>query len=62
MRSGLGLVAQGKSHHGKFEDYGDGGYGRDDVIGCLLDRESNTISYFKNRQPLGEAFRIPNGL
>ena len=60
---GFGFGGTGKkSHHGKFEDYGDGGYGRDDVIGCLLDRESNTISYFKNRQPLGEAFRIPNGL
>ena len=32
---GFGFGGTGKkSHHGKFEDYGDGGY-RDDVIGCL---------------------------
>ena len=46
-----------KSHNRQFEDYGES-YGQNDVVGCLLDCDSHSISYFKNGAPLGVAFQV----
>ena len=46
-----------KSHNRQFEDYGDS-YGQNDVVGCLLDCDSHSISYYKNGAPLGVAFQV----
>lgn len=59
---GFGFGGTGKkSNGGQFSDYG-GAYGKGDVLGCVLDRTSNTISYTKNGQPLGLAFTLPTTL
>eukprot|EP00928_Gymnodinium_smaydae_P004896 TRINITY_DN11678_c0_g6_i1.p1 TRINITY_DN11678_c0_g6~~TRINITY_DN11678_c0_g6_i1.p1 ORF type:complete len:830 (+),score=156.64 TRINITY_DN11678_c0_g6_i1:114-2492(+) len=47
-----------KSWNKQFEDYGEP-FEDGDVIGCLLDRDAQTISYFKNGRDLGVAFKIP---
>ncbi|CAK0796045.1 unnamed protein product, partial [Prorocentrum cordatum] len=50
-----------KSWNRKFEDYGEE-FEEGDIIGCLLDREANTISYCKNGRDLGVAYKIPPDL
>eukprot|EP00929_Paragymnodinium_shiwhaense_P096816 TRINITY_DN5851_c0_g1_i1.p1 TRINITY_DN5851_c0_g1~~TRINITY_DN5851_c0_g1_i1.p1 ORF type:complete len:868 (+),score=246.36 TRINITY_DN5851_c0_g1_i1:131-2734(+) len=47
-----------KSWNRKFEDYGEE-YAEGDIIGCLLDREKQTISFAKNGRELGVAFKLP---
>jgi len=47
-----------KSWNRKFDDYGES-FQEGDVIGCLLDRELQSISYFKNGRDLGIAFKLP---
>lgn len=42
----------------KFTDYGPP-FGKGDIIGCLIDRERNAISFARNGIFLGEAFKIP---
>ena len=53
----LARAAGKKSHNRQFEDYGDS-YGQNDVVGCLLDCNSHSISYFKNGASLGVAFQV----
>jgi ATP-dependent RNA helicase DDX1 len=56
---GYGGTAK-KSFNNSFEDYGEK-YSTSDTIGCLLDLTVGEISYTKNGQPLGVAFRLnPN--
>jgi len=50
-----------KSTNRQFEDFG-GAYEEGDVIGCLLDRETQTISFSKNGRGLGVAFTLPEDL
>ncbi|CAO1433733.1 unnamed protein product [Diamesa serratosioi] len=50
-----------KSHNRQFDDYGDS-FGMHDVIGCLLDLVKQEISFTKNSQSLGVAFKIPEQL
>ncbi|KAL0042243.1 hypothetical protein WJX77_007018 [Trebouxia sp. C0004] len=47
-----------KSTNRQFDTYG-APYGQNDVIGCLLDWDTNTISFSKNGGDLGPAFQIP---
>lgn len=47
-----------KSNNKQFDTYG-APYGQNDVIGCLLDWDSDTISFSKNGEDLGPAFQIP---
>eukprot|EP00923_Selenidium_pygospionis_P039667 GHVN01068889.1.p1 GENE.GHVN01068889.1~~GHVN01068889.1.p1 ORF type:complete len:780 (+),score=115.74 GHVN01068889.1:303-2342(+) len=59
---GFGFGGTGKkSWNSKFEDYGDS-FGEGDVIGCLLDRESQQISFCKNGRAMGVAFDLPHQL
>jgi len=46
-----------KSFNRKFDDYGET-YEEGDIIGCLLDRENQTISFCKNGRDLGVAYKI----
>lgn len=46
-----------KSFNRKFEDYGEE-YEEGDIIGCLLDRDNQTISFCKNGRDLGVAFKL----
>mmetsp|Transcript_97582 Transcript_97582/g.300820 ORF Transcript_97582/g.300820 Transcript_97582/m.300820 type:complete len:866 (-) Transcript_97582:52-2649(-) len=50
-----------KSWNRKFEDYGEA-YEEGDIIGCLLDREKQTVSFCKNGRDLGVAFKLPPDL
>mmetsp|Transcript_19073 Transcript_19073/g.43313 ORF Transcript_19073/g.43313 Transcript_19073/m.43313 type:complete len:841 (-) Transcript_19073:149-2671(-) len=50
-----------KSSNRQFEDFGEA-FKEGDVIGCLLDREKQTISYTKNGLDLGVAFTFDSGL
>eukprot|EP00930_Biecheleria_cincta_P028728 TRINITY_DN20036_c0_g2_i1.p1 TRINITY_DN20036_c0_g2~~TRINITY_DN20036_c0_g2_i1.p1 ORF type:complete len:850 (-),score=175.02 TRINITY_DN20036_c0_g2_i1:105-2654(-) len=50
-----------KSSNRKFEDYGEV-FGEGDVIGCLMDRKRQTISYLKNGRMLGVAFKLAQEL
>jgi len=57
---GFGFGGTGMaSHNKKFEKYGQP-FGLNDTIGCLLDRDEGSISFTKNGQPLGVAFKIPS--
>merc|ERR1740138_539687 len=47
-----------KSTSRNFEEYGET-YQEGDVIGCLLDREKQAISFFKNGKDLGVAYELP---
>ncbi|CAE7817129.1 DDX1 [Symbiodinium sp. CCMP2456] len=47
-----------KSWNRKFEDYGEA-FEEGDIIGCLLDREKQTISFCKNGRDLGVAYKLP---
>lgn len=47
-----------KSWNKKFEDYGEA-FEEGDIIGCLLDREKQTVSFCKNGRDLGVAFKLP---
>lgn len=47
-----------KSWNRKFEDYGEP-FEEGDIIGCLLDREKQTISFMKNGRDLGVAYKLP---
>ncbi|XP_020803078.1 ATP-dependent RNA helicase Ddx1 [Drosophila serrata] len=61
-RMGFGFGGTGKkSNNRQFDDYG-GAFGKADVIGCLLDLERLEVSFTKNGQSLGVAFRIPDNL
>ena len=61
-KHGFGYGGTGKKSHGnQFDSYG-GAYGAGDVLGCTLDRAKGTISYSKNGQPLGVAFKLPAAL
>jgi len=57
---GFGSTAK-KSWNRKFEDYGEQ-YEPGDIIGCLLDRDKQTISFTKNGRDLGVAFKLPADL
>lgn len=55
----FGYGCTGKRSVGKqFEDYGEG-FQAGDVIGCLLDRDKQTIAFCKNGKHLGVAFELP---
>eukprot|EP00930_Biecheleria_cincta_P098189 TRINITY_DN89871_c0_g1_i1.p1 TRINITY_DN89871_c0_g1~~TRINITY_DN89871_c0_g1_i1.p1 ORF type:complete len:864 (-),score=201.99 TRINITY_DN89871_c0_g1_i1:154-2745(-) len=47
-----------KSWNRKFEDYGEP-FEEGDIIGCLLDRTKQTISFMKNGRDLGVAYKLP---
>ncbi|KAL3318297.1 ATP-dependent RNA helicase ddx1 [Cichlidogyrus casuarinus] len=47
-----------KSHNRQFDDYGEE-FKLHDTVGCLLDLDSNNISYTLNGRDLGNAFRLP---
>ena len=60
---GYGFGGTGKKvHGGQYVEYGGGGYGRGDVIGCGLDRDAGTVAFYKNGAPLGDAFALPASL
>eukprot|EP00466_Bigelowiella_natans_P009201 jgi/Bigna1/18887/gw1.38.5.1 len=51
-----------KSHKGNYEKYGTL-FSKNDTIGCMVDRStSHSISFTKNGELLGEAFKIPRSL
>jgi ATP-dependent RNA helicase DDX1 len=50
-----------KSHNKKFEDYGNGGYGKGQIVGTYVDLEAGTIGYTKDGADLGVAFQLPHG-
>ncbi|XP_053991024.1 ATP-dependent RNA helicase DDX1-like [Hylaeus volcanicus] len=50
-----------KSHCGNFTYYGNS-FTKDDIIGCIIEGEKNTISFTKNGHHLGVAFEIPSHL
>lgn len=53
---GFGYGGTGKkSHNRQFVDYGEP-YGKDDVIGCLLDLDAGVLSFTKNGKVFGPAF------
>ncbi|XP_037934006.1 ATP-dependent RNA helicase Ddx1, partial [Teleopsis dalmanni] len=57
-RNGFGFGGTGKkSNNRQFDDYGEA-FGKNDVIGCLLDLETMEISFSKNGVSLGVAFRL----
>lgn len=59
---GFGYGGTGmKSLNNAFEAYGEK-YGSGDTIGCALDLDESTISFFKNGQPLGVAFKLPESM
>ncbi|XP_065359638.1 ATP-dependent RNA helicase Ddx1 [Calliphora vicina] len=61
-RHGFGFGGTGKkSNNRQFDDYGEA-FGKSDVIGCFLDLERMEVSFSKNGQNLGVAFRIPDNL
>lgn len=58
-RNGYGFGGTGKkSNNRQFDDYGEA-FGKNDVIGCLLDLENLQISFSKNGVNLGVAFHLP---
>lgn len=50
-----------KSHNRQFDDYGEA-FGMHDVLTCIIDLDRFEISYLKNGQSLGVAFRIADNL
>ena len=59
---GFGFGGTGKkSNKGAFDSYGEE-FGEGDVMGCVLNRDARTISFFKNGVALGEAFALPPAL
>ncbi|EDW44456.1 ATP-dependent RNA helicase Ddx1 [Drosophila sechellia] len=61
-RMGFGFGGTGKkSNNRQFDDYGEA-FGKADVIGCLLDLQRQEVSFTKNGQNLGVAFRLPDNL
>ncbi|KAL4711857.1 hypothetical protein ACJJTC_006026 [Scirpophaga incertulas] len=57
-RLGYGFGGTGKKSNAKqFDDYGTA-FGKSDVIGCLLSLTNGEISYTKNGEDLGVAFRL----
>ncbi|XP_016974727.1 ATP-dependent RNA helicase Ddx1 [Drosophila rhopaloa] len=61
-RMGFGFGGTGKkSNNRQFDDYGEA-FGKADVIGCLLDLQRLEVSFSKNGQNLGVAFRLPENL
>lgn len=57
---GFGFGGTGKKSNSRnFEDYGTTFGDRGDVIGNLIDFDAEIISWCKNGEYLGEAFRIP---
>ncbi|XP_015790146.1 ATP-dependent RNA helicase DDX1 [Tetranychus urticae] len=60
---GWGFGGTGKKSNSRnFENYGTTFGDRGDIIGNVLDLDSETISWTKNGEYLGEAFRIPKNL
>ncbi|OEH73791.1 ATP-dependent RNA helicase ddx family [Cyclospora cayetanensis] len=55
VRVGFGAKAK------KFLDYGHA-FGSEDTVGCVLDRDKNTVSFAVNGKPLGVAFQLPDML
>ncbi|KAI9587726.1 ATP-dependent RNA helicase Ddx1 [Glossina fuscipes] len=61
-RYGFGFGGTGKkSNNRQFDDYGEA-FGKNDVIGCFLDLEKMEITFSKNGQLLGVAFRLNDSL
>uniref|UniRef100_A0A1A9UP81 ATP-dependent RNA helicase n=1 Tax=Glossina austeni TaxID=7395 RepID=A0A1A9UP81_GLOAU len=61
-RYGFGFGGTGKkSNNRQFDDYGEA-FGKNDVIGCFLDLEKMEITFSKNGQLLGVAFRLNDNL
>jgi ATP-dependent RNA helicase DDX1 len=59
-QNSFGYGCTGKKSVGKqFEDYGEG-FQAGDIIGCLLDRDKQTISFCKNGKSMGVAFELPS--
>jgi len=59
---GFGFGGTGKkSNRRQFDSYGEP-FGQGDIIGCLIDRQRNEITFFKNGKDLGVAFQIPNSM
>ena len=59
---GFGYGGTGmKSLNNAFEAYGEK-YGNGDVIGCALDLDESTISFYKNGKALGVAFQLPDSM
>ncbi|XP_032527023.2 ATP-dependent RNA helicase Ddx1 [Danaus plexippus] len=57
-RLGFGFGGTGKKSNCKqFDDYGEA-YGKNDVIGCLLNLNNGDIRFYKNGQDLGLAFKL----
>ncbi|CAG9559092.1 unnamed protein product [Danaus chrysippus] len=57
-RLGFGFGGTGKKSNCKqFDDYGEA-YGKNDVIGCLLNLNNGDIRFYKNGQDLGVAFKL----
>eukprot|EP01113_Clastostelium_recurvatum_P036417 TRINITY_DN5186_c0_g1_i1.p1 TRINITY_DN5186_c0_g1~~TRINITY_DN5186_c0_g1_i1.p1 ORF type:complete len:740 (-),score=190.47 TRINITY_DN5186_c0_g1_i1:11-2194(-) len=60
-RDGYGFGGTGmKSNAKQFTQYGEK-YGKGDVVGCMLDMDAGQVSFFKNGQHYGEAFKIGAG-
>merc|ERR1719409_499184 len=47
-----------KSNNKQFSDYGEA-YENGDIIGCLLDKDDQSITFYKNGRDLGVAFHLP---
>ncbi|XP_030375469.1 ATP-dependent RNA helicase Ddx1 [Scaptodrosophila lebanonensis] len=61
-RYGFGFGGTGKkSNNRQFDDYGEA-FGKSDAIGCMLDLDNLEVSFSKNGQHLGLAFRIPDNM
>lgn len=61
-RFGYGFGGTGKKSNNKqFDSYGEA-FGKSDVMGCYLDLDNGEISYTKNGQDLGLAFKINSQL
>ncbi|KAJ2942815.1 hypothetical protein O0L34_g15002 [Tuta absoluta] len=57
-RFGFGFGGTGKKSNNKqFDDYGNA-FGKNDVIGCMINLNNGEIKYTKNGEDLGVAFRI----
>ena len=56
-----GFGGTGKKSHGrKFITYGRA-FGKGDVLGCVLDLKSRSVSFRLNGEDCGEAFKLPGG-
>ncbi|XP_073989930.1 ATP-dependent RNA helicase Ddx1 isoform X1 [Rhodnius prolixus] len=59
---GFGFGGTGKKSNNKqFDNYGEA-FGKNDVIGCMIDLDSGRIAFSKNGADFGTAFTIPQQL